>query len=104
MTASQITIDRTSPDDVQDRQIYLNLDGAPIGTLMYGHTMTHELVPGPHTLLADNTLKKKTVQFTSKEGEQIHFRIISRPGWGYVYLVGFFGAAPVNLIVERVNN
>ena len=103
MPASQIIIDRTSPDDVQDRQIYVNLDGTPIATLLYGRSVTTELAPGPHTLLADNTLKKKTVEFTAQAGEQIHFRVVSRPGWAYVFLVGFFGAAPVNLSIERVS-
>jgi hypothetical protein len=100
--AAQITITRTSPNDVQNRQIYVKLDGAPIATLLFGRDLTRALEPGTHTLVADNTLVKKKLEFTIAAGEHARFQVASIPGWGYNYLVGLFGAAPMKVSIDRV--
>ena len=41
-----LTVHRTSPEDVKDRQVILSLNGAKIGTLLYGHSLTREIPPG----------------------------------------------------------
>ena len=45
-----LTVRRTADDDVQDRQVYLSVDGEDWVTLLYGREVTRELGPGPHTL------------------------------------------------------
>ncbi|HEY4819146.1 MAG TPA: hypothetical protein VIH67_17090 [Candidatus Acidoferrum sp.] len=52
---AQITIRRTSPDDIQLRQIIAKLDGNPVAELMYGGTVTIPVTPGRHRLRIDNT-------------------------------------------------
>jgi hypothetical protein len=95
-------VERTSSGDVQNRQVYVTLDGAPLATLMYGKSAEKVIEPGTHTLRADNTWKKKTVEFTVTEGEHAAFQIVSKPGWGYNLLVGFFGAAPIDVAIEPI--
>ena len=50
-----LTVNRNAPDDAQQRQIMISLDGEPIAELMFGDSVTREISAGPHTLLADNT-------------------------------------------------
>ena len=38
-----LTVRRTAPDDVQDRQVYLSVDGEEWVTLLYGREVTREL-------------------------------------------------------------
>jgi len=40
---SQITVSRTSPDDVQLRQIIVKLNGERIAELMYGQSVTRAM-------------------------------------------------------------
>jgi hypothetical protein len=99
--SAQITVVRTSPKDVQNRQIYVKLDGEPMATLLFGRTATRALEPGEHSILADNTLRKKRLHFTIAAGEHAHFQVASTPGWGYNFMVGLFGAAPMDVSIER---
>ena len=100
---AHITVSRTSSTDVQNRQIYVTLNGAPLATLLFGRDVTRALPPGTHTLVADNTLVKKKLEFTLTAGEHAHFQVASIPGWGYNYLVGLFGAAPIKVAIERTS-
>lgn len=96
-----LTVSRTSPEDVQQRQIILKLDGQKIATLMYGQSKTMELAPGKHTLLADNTWKKKKVEFEAHAGEDVRFEVVNQMstlGW---ILATSLGAGPMKLTVER---
>ena len=103
-TTTEITVQRTSPADVQNRQIYVTLDGSPIATLFFGKSVTRPLEPGPHKLTADNTLRKKSIEFDVKPGEHVQFMVTSTPGWGYNFLVGLIGAAPISISVERIDS
>lgn len=98
--SGKITVKRTSPNDVQNRQIYVTLDGAPLATLLFGRAATRPLAPGPHTLVADNTWKKRRLEFTAAPGDHLHFQVVSSPGKGYNFLVGLFGAAPIEISIE----
>jgi hypothetical protein len=100
--STQITVTRTSTADVQNRQIYVKLDGAEIATLLFGRAVTRAIEPGTHTLVADNTLVRKTLEFTVAPGEHVRFQVASTPGWGYTFLVGLFGAAPMKVSIEVV--
>jgi hypothetical protein len=90
-----LTVHRTSPEDVRDRQVIISVDGRRIGQLLFGQTLTCEIAPGRHRLRANNTLVWKTVEFIAIEGSQAHFTCINRPAPGMVYMIGVFGLAPL---------
>jgi len=97
--AARITIHRTAAWDEQSRQILLSIDGAPIGQLLYGQTLTREVPPGAHTLKGNNTLVWKTVPFDAAPGEDVHFTVWNEPlgGWLMRLLFVCVGAAALKL-------
>ena len=101
MMASRLTVSRTSPADVQQRQVIIKLDGEPFATLLYGQTVTREVPPGPHRLRFDNTWAKKTVEFKAADGEDVRFSTINRAGRFTWWMVAVLGAGPMYLTVER---
>lgn len=98
---TQLTVTRTSPEDAQQRQIILKLDGQKIATLMYGQSKTVEIAPGSHTLVLDNTWKKKKVEFEANAGEHLRFKVTNLLGTLGWILATSLGAAPMKLTVER---
>ncbi len=98
---ARITVFRTDSGDVRDRQIVVSVDGAPLGTLMYGESSTREVTPGPHRLRAHNTLFWKTLTVTIAAGEHARFAVVNRAGFGTYALLGLFGAGPLYLTFER---
>lgn len=49
-----IVLQRNSPHDFQDRQIYVFVDGEPLGKIRYGHALNHPIEPGEHTVRVFN--------------------------------------------------
>jgi hypothetical protein len=100
-----ITVRRKSPEDVGYREIFVSLDGHWLPVLHHGDEITREIVPGAHRLQADNTLFRKTLDFTLAVGEHASFTTVNRAGWGtYSVLAlffGFLGAGPFYLTLER---
>ena len=97
---AQITIRRTSPDDVQLRQIIVKLDGKPVAELMYGHTVTFPVASGPHKLRVDNTWNWKTLDVHITPGDHLKFLTISRAGRFTWFLVGTLGAGPMYVSIQ----
>jgi hypothetical protein len=100
-TQGRITIRRTSPDDVQLRQIVVKLDGEQVGELMFGETLTLPVTAGRHRLRVDNTWNWKTVDVDVVAGEQIKFVTWSRVGRFTWFLVGTLGVGPMYVSIER---
>ena len=98
---ARITITRAHPDDVRQRQIVASLDGAPLGTLLYGESVTREVPAGPHRLKAHNTLFWKTRELDLAPGEHARFVVVNRSGPGSLSLLGLFGVGPLYLTLER---
>ena len=98
---SHITVSRASPDDVQQRQIIVKLDGERIAELMYGQSVTRTAAPGHHRLRVDNTWNWKTLEFDLAPGEDLKFRTVSRAGRFTWFLVGTLGAGPMYVSIER---
>ena len=100
-----ITVRRQSPDDVGYREIFVSLDGEPLGVLRHGDTMTRETTPGAHRLRAHNTLFWKTLDITLVAGEHARFIVVNRAGWGtysvLAFFIGFLGAGPLYLTFEQ---
>jgi hypothetical protein len=92
---ARITLSRRHPDDVRQRQIVATLDNAPLGTLMYGESVTREVAPGPHRLRVHNTLFWKTRELNLKSGEHVRFAVVNRAGPGTFSLLVLFGVGPL---------
>ena len=100
-----ITIRRKAKNDVGYREIYVSLDGALLAVLNHGDEITREIKPGAHRIQANNTLFRKTIEFTLGVGEHASFMAINRPGFGtysvLAFFIGFLGAGPFYLTFER---
>lgn len=97
-----LTVHRTSPEDVKDRQVILSLNGAKIGTLLYGHSLTREIPPGRHALRANNTLVWKTVSFDAAPGAEVQFACVNRAPASLYFLLFLFGVAPLYVTLQRI--
>lgn len=97
---AQITVRRTSSDDIQLRQIIVKLDGKPVAELMYGGTVTIHVTPGRHRLRFDNTWNWKTLDLDVAPGDHLKFLTINRPGRFTWFLVGTLGAGPMYVSVQ----
>jgi hypothetical protein len=95
-----LTIHRTSPDDVKIRQVIISLDGEKIATLLYGQSVSREILPGPHKLRANNTLVWRTVEFDAEPGARIHYDCINRASKSMYFVLFLFGVAPLYVLLE----
>ena len=84
---------------MQTRQILCSIDGAYVGQLLFGETLTREIAPGTHRLTVNNTLYWKNVPFTAAPGEHVEFTVMNLLFGGTLMkmLFVFFGAAPLKL-------
>ena len=98
---ARITISRTEPNDVGDRQIVLSMDGEPLGTLLFGQQATKAVAPGRHRLKAHNTLFWKNIEVDLAPGEDARFVVVNRAGSGTLSLLGILGVGPLYLTFER---
>jgi hypothetical protein len=98
---SRITVSRKSPDDVQQRQVIVKLDGEPFAVLMYGESASRAVEPGFYRLSFDNTWTKKKVEFNVADGEHAKYNVVNRAGRFTWWMVAALGAGPMYLTVER---
>ena len=66
-----ILVSRTSPNDFQDRQIYLWIDEEPLGKIRYGDAITRPVEPGRHSIRVFNTMFTRTLIVHAAPGEQV---------------------------------
>ena len=99
---SRVTISRTSPEDVKQRQIIVKLDGQRLGELMCGDQISRVVEPGLHRLQVDNTWNWKNVEFNAAPGEHVRFQAVNRGGRFTWFLVGTLGVGPMYVHLERV--
>ena len=66
-----IVIRRHAPNDFQDRQIYVWVDGEALGKIRYGEAISHSIEPGRHTIRVFNTLMSQTLTVDAAPGEQV---------------------------------
>ena len=98
---AQITIRRTSPDDIQLRQIVVKLDGKRVvDELMFGDTVTIPVAPGRHRLRVDNTWNWKTLELNIAPGDHLKFLTVNRAGRLTWFLVGTLGAGPMYVSIQ----
>jgi hypothetical protein len=96
---ARITISRKHPDDVRQRQIVVSLDGEPLGTLLFGETVTREVPAGLHRLRAHNTLFWKNLQLDLHPGQHVRFTTVNSAGPGSFSMLGLLGVGPLYLKV-----
>ena len=98
---ARITIDRTSPDDVQQRQVIVSIGDGWRAQLMFGESASHDLAPGRYVLKAHNTLVRRKIEFDAKPGEHVRFVVANRATkWALPFLT-VMGVAPLTLTLER---
>lgn len=103
-------IDKTSPGQLRvthkdeggylARGIKLALDGKDLIALKSGKAIVVEAELGHHRLRIDNTFHARTVEFDVRAGEQVHYRIWNKRGFGS-WLVEILGAGPMYLAFEK---
>jgi len=98
---ARVTVSRTDPGDVQQRQIYARLDDGPSHTLIFGDTVTFEVAAGEHVLRANNTLFWKRETFSAAAGEHLQFEVVNRAGLLGLGFLALLGVAPLTLSIER---
>src|SRR5690349_3684857 len=96
-----LTVNRNSPDDAQQREIIITLDGENIAELMFGQSISRDISAGPHTLLADNTWNKQSTTFTIAENESIVFLAKNGSSRFAEFLLMIFGAGPLRVSLQR---
>ena len=102
--AARVTIARTSPNDVQQRQVIVTVDDGDKVQLMFGESSTLDVAAGAHVLKAHNTLVRRQVAFDVAPGEHVRFQVSNQAsGWMFGFLV-VMGVAPLNLVVERATD
>ncbi len=100
-TKGTITIRRKSPEDVQQRQIIVKVDGESVGELFYGDTISVPVTAGHHRLRVDNTWNWKTLELDVAAGEHLKFQTVSKAGRITWFLVSLFGAGPIYVSIKR---
>jgi hypothetical protein len=101
---ARLIVERTSTNDVQQRQIVLSLDGEAFATLLYGESATREIAEGHHRLRAHNTLVWKTTEFDVRAGDTIRFVAVNRAGRGTMTLIALLGVGPLYVTLERADD
>ena len=100
---TQLEIVRNHPQDIQDRPVYLWVNGEKWdGVLRYGKTFTRELPPGRHTVKAHNTLFGHTVEFDAAAGETVRFRCENGLTGGGMVMVLMMGVAYLRVRLIRI--
>lgn len=96
-----LTVNRNSPDDAQQREIIITLDGENIAELMFGQSISRDISVGSHTLLADNTWNKQSATFAIAENESIVFLAKNSSSRFAEFLLMIFGAGPLRVSLQR---
>lgn len=96
-----VTVTRTSERDVKDRPVIITLGGAQIAVLRFGQSVTKEVEPGQHTLVVNNTWKKKSIDFEVAAGAMARFQVINRTGRFTNFMVAVIGTGPLYVELER---
>ena len=100
---ARLVITRDHPEDVQDRPVYLWIDGEKWdGVLRYGKTFDRTLAPGAHTVKAHNTLFGDTVEFDAAPGETVRYRCENGLSPGGIVMVLFMGVAYLRVRLKRI--
>ena len=96
-----MTVRRTSPRDMQERELYVSIDGGPNAILRYGDSVTLNVAPGHHRIRVHNTWSRRHAEFEAAPGDRIGFNTANVRGKGFEIIAAFFGVAPMHTELER---
>jgi hypothetical protein len=100
---ARLIITRDHPEDIQDRPVYLWIDGEKWDRpLKYGKTFERELPPGHHKVKANNTLFSTTVEFDAAPGETVRYRCENGLTGGGMVMVLMMGVAYLRVRLTRL--
>jgi hypothetical protein len=99
--SAQLTVHRTSPEDMQERELYVSVDGGPNAILRFGDSVTIPIAQGTHQLRVHNTLSRRRAEFEAAPGEHVRFSAANVKGKGFEIMAVFFGIAPMHTVLER---
>ena len=99
-----ITVRRTSADDMQERELYVSLDGKRVAILLYRDEPTLAIAPGHHELSVHNTISRRTIEFDAAPGQHVRFEAANLRGKGFYYLAFFVGAALMKTRLARLDD
>src|SRR5689334_10878099 len=98
---STVTVHRTASIDMQERELYVSVDGGPNSILRYGDSVTIPVEPGRHHLRVHNTWSRRRAEFDVAVGEDVRFSTANVRGKGFAMLAIFFGIGPMYTVLER---
>lgn len=96
----QLRVTHKDEGDHLARGIKLALDRDDLGLVKSGKAIVTDVEPGNHSLRFDNTFHTKTIDFEVKAGEQLHYKVWNRRGFGS-WMVEMLGAGPMYLGIEK---
>lgn len=96
-----ITVHRTSPDDMQERELYVSVDGGPNAILSFGDSVSVPVPPGRHSLRVHNTISRRRAEFDVAPGGQVRFSAANVRGKNFGILATFLGIGPMHTVLER---
>ena len=100
---SVITFSRMHRADCGQRQVFVRLDAGERIALVYGESVTLDVMPGRHHVRVHNTLFWKNLDFSIEPGERLELIIINGARWWTAGMAGLLGAAPLFLTVRLVS-
>lgn len=98
---TRVTLVRTSPKDIGQRQIFARLDGGASLVLAAGDEFTLDIEPGRHRLRVHNTLFWKNVDFVVESGEHVEFMLVNWASWWTMTTAMWLGTGVIYLRVEK---
>ena len=96
-----LTVRRTSPEDMQERELYVSIDGGPNTILSYGDSLSVPVTPGHHRLRVHNTISRRRAEFVVTAGETIRFSTANVRGRNFGILATFLGIGPMHTVLVR---
>ena len=100
---ARLVITRDHPQDIQDRPVYLWIDGGKVDQpLRYGKTLERDVSPGHHKVRANNTLFSTTVEFDAAAGETVRYRCENGLSGGGMMMILMMGVAYLRVRLERI--
>ncbi len=96
-----IIVTRSSPNDFQDRQIYLWIDDVALGKIRYGQAISRNIEPGRHTVRAFNTLLTREITVEAAPGEEVRLNCgTGMPAAGWLMMI-FLHVTYLRVWLER---
>jgi len=101
--SARLIITRDHPQDIQDRPVYLWIDGEKWdGVLKYGKTFERDVTPGHHQVKASNTLFSTKVDLDATLGETVRYRCENGLTGGGMVMVLMMGVAYLKVKLIRL--